>query len=694
MKKDYIFISHCTKDAEFAKTLRKGLEARGLYTRVDSRVSALGEELAPEIKQAIEQACLFVVIIGANTKNSIHVLKETKYALEVRKRGGDDYKVIPIILEGVEPAALSVCFGKEPVRTKIQIGSGGISEAIPQILAAMGERLSDKQKRSLFADIELSLRRLSPGIREKIKSLGVFQGGGSISSVANVSKLNEEERDLMVSELLEIGLAEPMPYGFLRFHPALCPYLYQELDQASLDRSKARWAESMRQLSEFLYKQQSEDTQLADSLTLMELPNLIQSLEYVQAQAVPEVTLDRAVILEQLIAQLGKPQLLTKVKAIMEEEEKKSGDWSNVRFEALSMQVERLLGIGYFPQALSVVQVLLDKCMKAGEGVYEGADYDTAVANLLLGRVLRVGGAAEDALKSINEAHRRFQLIAERGDTDAAGKMASASLAKKGECLLDLGRLDESAAAYEESIHVAEELKSERHIAVGKGQLGMVRFSQGRYEDALKAHNEAREIFENLGEPNMVAVALQQTGVVLEEIGQFEEAEQAYQQSLAINVQQNNPLDEARSLGQLGNFYAKVGRSEEAVTSFRRAAEKYTKINDMANEGRVRGNLTITLIILKRYDEAEGRSSGLLNASNPMAIMLSHGEPGTNCVILNWQMAIRKRQTGHGSRLSNHILPAAGMAGRIRIRVEGCVPCLRRRWKINSPGRLKSNWMK
>ncbi|ODS31229.1 MAG: hypothetical protein SCARUB_03650 [Candidatus Scalindua rubra] len=624
MKKDYIFISHCTKDAEFAKTLRKGLEARGLYTRVDSRVSALGEELAPEIKQAIEQACLFVVIIGANTKNSIHVLKETKYALEVRKRGGDDYKVIPIILEGVEPAALSVCFGKEPVRTKIQIGSGGISEAIPQILAAMGERLSDKQKRSLFADIELSLRRLSPGIREKIKSLGVFQGGGSISSVANVSKLNEEERDLMVSELLEIGLAEPMPYGFLRFHPALCPYLYQELDQASLDRSKARWAESMRQLSEFLYKQQSEDTQLADSLTLMELPNLIQSLEYVQAQAVPEVTLDRAVILEQLIAQLGKPQLLTKVKAIMEEEEKKSGDWSNVRFEALSMQVERLLGIGYFPQALSVVQVLLDKCMKAGEGVYEGADYDTAVANLLLGRVLRVGGAAEDALKSINEAHRRFQLIAERGDTDAAGKMASASLAKKGECLLDLGRLDESAAAYEESIHVAEELKSERHIAVGKGQLGMVRFSQGRYEDALKAHNEAREIFENLGEPNMVAVALQQTGVVLEEIGQFEEAEQAYQQSLAINVQQNNPLDEARSLGQLGNFYAKVGRSEEAVTSFRRAAEKYTKINDMANEGRVRGNLTITLIILKRYDEARREIQRAIECFKPYG---HHVEP-------------------------------------------------------------------
>ena len=64
-----------------------------------------------------------------------------------------------------------------------------------------------------------------------------------------------------------------------------------------------------------------------------------------------------------------------------------------------------------------------------------------------------MGGAAENALQSINEAHKRFQLLSDKEDSDAAGKMASASLAKKGECLLELGRLEESAAAYEESIH-------------------------------------------------------------------------------------------------------------------------------------------------------------------------------------------------------------------------------------------------
>jgi len=215
-----------------------------------------------------------------------------------------------------------------------------------------------------------------------------------------------------------------------------------------------------------------------------------------------------------------------------------------------------------------------------------------------------MGGASENALQAINEALKRFEQIASRKNSDAAGIMASASLAKKGECLLDLGRLDESAAAFEECVRIADKFNSKKHAAIGKGQLGTVRSSQERYEDAIKAHNEAREIFENLGDLNMVAVAYQQLGAVHEEIGQFEEAEQSFQKSLAISEQQNNLLDQAKNLGRLGSYYAKIGRSDEAVTFLQRSAEKYVEIKNMADEGRVRGNLSITLITLKRYEEA------------------------------------------------------------------------------------------
>ena len=604
MNNNYIFISHGTKYNELLITLRKALENQGLNTNIATHEAASGDELNQETKQAIEQAGAFIAVIGPETINSPQVLKETKYALEVNGKEGDDYKVIPLLLAGVKPAELNKHFGNKPVGTQIQIGTGGINETTSQIAAVLNKNLSDKRESTLFAGIENSLRRLSPGIREKIKPLGVFQGGGSISNITNVLQLNDAERDLLVSELREINLAKPMPYGFLHFHPSLCPFLKNELDETTLDRSRGRWSECLRQLSEFLYKQQSVDSKLADELTLMELPNLIKSMEYVQAQKVPEVTLDRATLFEQLIAHLDKPDILAKVKVIQEEEKKKSSEWNHTRFETLRLQVEKYLEMGNLPQALSVAQVLLDKCLKAGDQSYEGADYDTAEAYVLLGRVLRMGGASENALQAINEALKRFELIASRKDSEAAGIMASATLAKKGECLLDLDRLDESAAAFEECVRIAEKFNSKKHAAIGKGQLGTVRLSQERYEDAIKAHDEAREIFEYLDDLNMVAVAYQQMGAVHEEIGQFEEAEQSFQKSLAISEEQKNLLDQAKNLGRLGSFYAKVGRTDEAVTFLQRSAEKYVEINNMADEGRVRGNLSITLITLKRYEEA------------------------------------------------------------------------------------------
>jgi Tetratricopeptide repeat. len=605
MKNNSIFISHGMKYEGLVVTLREAIENQGLNTRVVPEEVAPGDELEANIKVEIEQAGAFIAVIGPDTINSSQVVKEIKYALEVNeKEADDDYKVIPLLLAGVKSAEFNTHFANKLVETPIQIGPGGINATISQIVAVLNKSLSDKRESTLFAGIENSLRRLSPGIREKIKPLGVFQGGGSISNIANVLQLNDTERDLLVSELREINLAKPMPYGFLHFHPSLCPFLKKELDETTLDRSRGRWSECLRQLSEFLYKQQSADSKLADELTLMELPNLIKSMEYVQAQKVPEVTLDRATLLEQLIAHLDKPDILAKVKVIQEEEKKKSSEWNSTRFETLRLQVEKYLEMGNLPQALSVAQVLLDKCLKAGDQSYEGADHDTAEAYVLLGRVLRMGGASENALQAINEALKRFELIASRKDSEAAGIMASATLAKKGECLLDLDRLDESAAAFEECIRIAEKFNSKKHAAIGKGQLGTVRLSQERYEDAIKAHDEAREIFEGLGDLNMVAVAYQQMGAVHEEIGQFEEAEQSFQKSLAISEEQKNLLDQAKNLGRLGSFYAKVGRTDEAVTFLQRSSEKYVEINNMADEGRVRGNLSITLITLKRYEEA------------------------------------------------------------------------------------------
>ena len=141
MNPGHIFISHASKDDDFVKQLRVELESHQLPVWVDSRNLRGGAKLAPEIEQAIETARQTIVALSPNTINSPWVRREIQKALEVEKRRKEDgYRVIPLLLPGVEPSALALWFDKEPVGVKIQLQLGGLSEAMPQILAALGER--------------------------------------------------------------------------------------------------------------------------------------------------------------------------------------------------------------------------------------------------------------------------------------------------------------------------------------------------------------------------------------------------------------------------------------------------------------------------------------------------------------------------------------------------------------------------
>src|SRR5262245_40400140 len=140
----HIFISHASKDDDFVKELRAALESHRLPVWVDSRALRGGAKLAPEIEQAIETARQTIVVLSPNTINSPWVRKEIQQALAVEKRrGSEGYRVIPLLLPGVEPSAVALWFDGEHVGVKVELKAGSVSEAWPQILAALGERLPD-----------------------------------------------------------------------------------------------------------------------------------------------------------------------------------------------------------------------------------------------------------------------------------------------------------------------------------------------------------------------------------------------------------------------------------------------------------------------------------------------------------------------------------------------------------------------
>ena len=56
-------------------------------------------------------------------------------------------------------------------------GVAATRESLVELMAEMERRFPGNREQSVFASVELSLRRLSPANRERVRVLGVFHGG-------------------------------------------------------------------------------------------------------------------------------------------------------------------------------------------------------------------------------------------------------------------------------------------------------------------------------------------------------------------------------------------------------------------------------------------------------------------------------------------------------------------------------------
>lgn len=474
---------------------------------------------------------------------------------------------------------------------------------LAELMAQMERDHPGEREKSLYASVELSLRRLPTEMQKRVNVLAVFHGGVDLDMLRAMMEWEADDVTALAAGLIGTGLATPDPYNHLSLNPALCPYLRARASAEPLTDWLARWVTVMLSYVEFLGQQHGQDTLLAATLTQLELPNLMALLTEVERAGLAGATIGLCTSLHDLLKSLGRPRLLQRVVAACDAAQAALGEgWSHARFQAERTRIEQLLAQGRLQAAFDGAQALRQRAQSAGETAYQGADYDWAMACVLLGRILQSAGAAGAALPWLEEARQRFEHVEAARPGRGAARMASVSIASTADCLLNLGRLDEAAAAYERVIQLAEARKDHRNMAVGKGQLGTVRLLQHRYADALAAHEGARQTFESLGEPGSVATAWHQIGRVHQEAGQPQAAEEAYRHSLAIEVQRGDVAGQAISLHQLGDLYGQLGRLEEAAAIYRQAADRFT--DDRAGEGHTRNNLADTLHKLERLDEA------------------------------------------------------------------------------------------
>ena len=499
-----------------------------------------------------------------------------------------------------------------------RLGVTATREALVELMADMDRRFPGQREKSLFASVELSLRRLSPEARQRLRVLGVFHGGVELNALRWMMEWEEAEVAALAHELVAVGLATPNRYEHLSLDPALCPYLRSLIDDAELDELTARWVRAMSSYVRFLDQDRHRDPQRALTLTLLELPNLTALLAQVARDSDPEATVNLAQRLQGLLKELGRPHFLARIGEVRDAADAQIGaTWNHARFEAAQARIEVELARGRVRDAITGAQNLLEQARVAGEHAYPAAHYDLAIACRLLGRGLHGAGDAQHALPYLTEAQRRFEAVEKAEPGHGAADMATICVFDHGECLLDLGHLDEAAAAYEESIRGARQLQNERQVAVGKGQLGSVRLLQSRHQDALDAFTEARDLFTRLGEPGSIATAWHQMGVVHRMAGQPDRAEDGYRKSLAISVQIGNIDGQARTLGELGSLYYNLGRFEEAVSQYRSSADQWFTLGAAREEGSVRSNLANALCKLRRWKDARQEIQRAIECKEP-----------------------------------------------------------------------------
>lgn len=527
-------------------------------------------------------------------------------------------------------------------------GLRATTEEVGKIMADLERRYPGERERSLFASVELSLRRLPKEVRRAIAPLGVVHGGGCLLALQQVLEVEPQLGFDIGSLLTQVGLCEtvgvvkepnrPSDF-FLRFDPALAPALLRELREQGGEaesHSRTRWAQAYRGLAKFLYEQR-QDAHLAAHLTLLELPNLLAALRAwsedttaavepstarpgpaasVLPDATPEAVIEFATALEGLLAQLGRREALAEAAAIRARaarlhDDQRDRGLTHAAFVAARSTIDRLLDAGRFAEAARAAQDLADRCEAAPDDAFPELGSDRAMALFTLGRALRESGNPRAALAPLDTARERFTSFATTMDDPthrrSSARMASACVTDQGDCLIALGELEPAARKYEEAIKLDDARGDRRDVATGKFQLGTVRMQQRLYSDALDAYAEARETFEALEEPQSVATVWHQIGVVHQNAGHLDESETAYLRSLSMTMQAGNKPAEASTRLQLGNLYDRMpGRREDAVAFFLQSAEIFADpaTADPLKEGHARNNAANTLIALGRHEEA------------------------------------------------------------------------------------------
>lgn len=461
--------------------------------------------------------------------------------------------------------------------------------------------------------ITSALQALPADIQTSLSKLSVLKEGGNLVVISHVARSESvEAAKAMMDEVVKAGLAEEKEHTYYRFDPELLTHLQSTSQAEQQQVSQQHWLAAMDQLLGFLYQQHFEDTAMAERLSTCERANLMAYLS--ELSTAPNLVADNANAVLELLRRMDTllekqdcPTEQAQIKQWMASAEALLGDWGPLRFDQERQNVEGLIAQNSMLPASRAAQALLQHCHEVGAEAYDGAYKDLAFANILMARILKLGGSGEEALNYLEQAQGILEPKISSDKT--AGSYMVASMMEQGECLFAQRQLVPAEVVYSKAIELADSIEDKRGSGIAQTQRAAVYSMLKRPADALRGYQSALDVFEQVGE-NVLAVNVWHQIAMLHRVNEdYDNAATALTSALDLLTEQKNVVGVISTLVELGglgeqsdsladavNYYKQaVALAEESGDQFRQAAAA----NRLADVYRKQGDVKLALETLE-----------------------------------------------------------------------------------------------
>jgi len=259
-----------------------------------------------------------------------------------------------------------------------------------------------------------------------------------------------------------------------------------------------------------------------------------------------------------------------------------------------------------------------------------------------------------DVAQSLDYGRQALDALADSQDEDVVAER-SRILGQMGFAAFRKGQYQEAEYLSEQSLELAESVRSDRDVAYACLVKGLALYYRGNLEAATPYYQRALEVRERIGDLSGVAAVLQNLGNVYIDQAQYDKAEEYYRKCLAIREKTGDIPGAANVYNQLGNVRVGKGDYLGATECYTQCREIFERIGNRFGLAVTLNNLGQTHIEQGLFDEARN----FLVQAEPMALSLNANDLVTDIRVALAHVALESHNLEEAASLGEAALASA-----------------------------------